>query len=84
MPNTSIWPIDMTLPGATTLGQSGSGSHGNEGVLHISQSSSIIGDLPDCLVPYLGHSFAVGWEGSYPTAEMQSVYFAGPADWARV
>ena len=31
----SIWPIDRTLSGTTTLGQSGLGSDGNEGVLHI-------------------------------------------------
>ena len=34
-----------------------SGSDGNEGVLCITQSSSIIGtSSSDCLVPYLGHS----------------------------
>ena len=27
----SIWPIDRTQPGATTSGQSGPGSDGNEG-----------------------------------------------------
>ena len=37
----SIWPIDRTLSGATTLGQSGPGSDSNEGVLCFSQSSSI-------------------------------------------
>ena len=31
----SIWPIERTLSGATTLGQNGPGSNGNEGVLHI-------------------------------------------------
>ena len=31
----SIWPIDMTLSGAPTLGQSGPGSDGNERVLCI-------------------------------------------------
>ena len=35
----SIWPIDRNLSGATTPGQSGPGSNGNEGVLHIPQSS---------------------------------------------
>ena len=37
----SIWPIDKTLSGDTTPGQSWPGSDGNEGVLHISQSFSI-------------------------------------------
>ena len=32
MSNSSIWPIDRTLSGATTPGQSGSASNGNEGV----------------------------------------------------
>ena len=45
------------LSGATTLGHSGPGSGGNEGVLLIPQSSSITGTSPlDCLVSYLGHS----------------------------
>ena len=39
----SIWPIDRTLSGATTLGQSGPGSDGNKAVLRIPQSSSITG-----------------------------------------
>ena len=34
-----IWPIDGALTGTTTLGQSGPGSNGNEGVFHIPQSS---------------------------------------------
>ena len=35
----SIWSINGTLIGITTLGQSGPGSNGNEWVLHIPQSS---------------------------------------------
>ena len=38
----SIWPIDRILSGATTPGQSGPGSDGNELVLLILQSTSII------------------------------------------
>ena len=53
----SIWGIDRTLSGATTLGQSGPGSDGNEGVLHIPQTFSITVILPlDCSVSYPGHS----------------------------
>ena len=53
----SIWPIDRTLSGATTLGQSGPGSDGNEGVLRILQSSCITGNSPlDGLLSYPGHS----------------------------
>ena len=47
----------MALSSATTTGQSGPGSDGNEGVLHIPQSSSIAGTSPsDSLVSYAGHS----------------------------
>ena len=57
----SIWPIDRTLSGATTPGQSGPGSDGNEGVLSIPQSSSITEALPsDCLVSYPGHYLGAG------------------------
>ena len=53
----SIWPIDRTLSTATTRSQSGPGSDGNEGALHIPQSSSIAGISPsNCLVSYPGHS----------------------------
>ena len=78
----SIQPIDRTLSGATTPGQSGPGSDGNEGVLCIPQSSSIAGTLPsDCLVSYPGHSLG-GEGGSYSSAEKRSVYSTAPADWA--
>ena len=53
--------IDRTLSGATTPGQSGPGSDGNEGVLRIRQSSSINGTSPsDCLVSYPEHSLLGG------------------------
>ena len=56
MLNSSIWPIDKTLSNAPTSGHSGPMSNGNEGVLHITQSS-ITGALPlYYLVSYLGHS----------------------------
>ena len=54
MLNTSIGAIDKTLSGATTPGQSGPGSDGNEGVHRISQSSSVTAASPsDCLVSYI-------------------------------
>ena len=75
----SIWPIDRALSGATTLGQRGPGSDGNEGVPYIPQSSSITGASPsDCLVSYLGHSLGE----SYSSAEVQLMYSAPPADWS--
>ena len=55
-----IWPIDRILSGATTPGQSGSGSDGNEGVLRILQIPGIIGTSPfDCLVLYQN----IRWRG---------------------
>ena len=53
-PFSSIWPINRTLSGATTPGQSGPDSDGNEGGLRIPQNSSITEASPsDCLVSYL-------------------------------
>ena len=77
----SIWIIDRTLSGASSSGQSGAGSDGNEGVLHILQNSSITGTSPsDCLVSYPGHLF------SYPSAEMQCILqpqLTGQYQWIR-
>ena len=51
----------MTLSGATTQGQSGFGSDGNEGVLRIPQSSSITEiSTSDCLISLSGHSLGGG------------------------
>ena len=76
--NNSIWPIDRILLGATTLGQSGPGSDGNEGVLCILQSSCITEASPsDCLVSDPRNLF--GW--SLLSAEMQLVYCTAPVNW---
>ena len=76
----SIQPIDKALSGATTPGQSGPGSNGNEGVLHIPQSSSITGTPPsDHLVSYPGHSLGGGVLSRCRGAI--SVFYS-PADWA--
>ena len=76
MSNCSIWPIDRILSGAINLDQTGPGNDGNEGVLHIPQSSSTTGATPsDCLMSYLGHSLEV----SYPSVEMQLGYSTLPA-----
>ena len=59
------WPIDRTLSGVTTPGQSGSGSNGNEGVLGILQSFSITGTSPsNYLMSYPG--FLLAEEGLTP------------------
>ena len=81
MSNSSIWPIDRTLSGATTLSQSGPRSDGNEVILCIPQSSSITGASPsDCLMLYAGHLLVA--EQSYLSPEMQLVYSTALAYWA--
>ena len=79
MSNSFIWPLHMTLSGATIPCQSGPGCNGNKEVLHINQSSSITRVSPsDCFMSYPGHSL----EEPYSSAEMQSVYSTTPAKWA--
>ena len=68
------------LSGASTPGQSGPVSNDNETVLSIHLNSRIEASLSDCLVAYPGHFFL--WVESYPSIEMQSVYFTDPSDWA--
>ena len=71
--------MPLVLSGATTPGQSGAGSNGNEEVLRIPQRLGITGtSSSDCLVSYSGHLL----EGSYPSADLKSVYSTAPADWA--
>ena len=70
------------LSGVTALGQSEPVSNGNEGVLHIPQSSSITGTSPsDCLMSHLGH--LLEW-GSYPSAEKMSGYSTAPSERTRI
>ena len=72
----SIGPIDRTLSGTTTSGQSGSGSNGNEGVLRIPQGSNITGTSPlQILVSYPGHSL---WEVVLPICRYAVNVFYNP------
>ena len=51
MSNSSTWPIDRNLSGATTPGQSEPENEGDEGVLRIPQSSSLtVASTSDCFV----------------------------------
>ena len=76
----SIWSIDRTLSGPTTPGHSGLVSDGNKGGLRIPQSSSITAvSLSDCLLSYPGHLSGK----SYPSTEMQLVYYTALADRAK-
>ena len=54
--NSSIWPVGRTLFGATTTGQSGPGSNGNEGVLNVPQSSKTRASPLYCLMSYQEYS----------------------------
>ena len=66
----------MTLSGVTTPVQSGPGRDCYEEVVRITQSSNITATSPsDCLVLYQ----ETRW-GSYPSAEVKSVYSTSPAD----
>ena len=79
MSNSSSWPIDRTLSGYTTLVESGPRCNGNEGILHIPQSSNTGASQSDCLVSYPGH--LLGEESNF-SAEMQPVYSTASANWA--
>ena len=59
--------MGSTQSGAITQGQSEPGSEGNEGVLHVPQSSS---NLTIRLFNVISWTLA----GSYPSADFQSVY----------
>ena len=69
----------MGLTGTTTPDLSGPGSNGNEGVLHIPQSSRTEASPSDA-VQY--HIQDTHWgRGSYPSAEMQLAYSTVRVDW---
>ena len=61
--NKSIWPIDGTLTGTTTPGQSGTGSNGNKRVLHSPQSSRT--ETRYSLVSYSGYPIFFFGGGGY-------------------
>ena len=56
MSNSSIWPIDRSLLGVTTPGQSRPGSDDNEEVLYIPQNFKSGASLSDSFVLYPGYS----------------------------
>ena len=80
MSHSSFLLTDRILSSAPIPGQSGPGSDGNEGVIHILQSSSITRASPsDSLMSNSGHSLMGVVSLS---AEMQSVYCTAPSNWA--
>ena len=70
--------IDRILSGAITLGQSRPGSNDNKMIFHIPQNSGSGASPSDSFVSYQG--LLLG--GSYPRAEMQSMYSTAPANLA--
>ena len=72
-----IWSIDRTLSGATTPGQRGPASNGNERVLHIPQISKARALSLDSLMSYPGYSLV----GVLPLCR-DAMYSTAPADWA--
>ena len=75
--NISIWPIDGTLTDTTAPGQSGFGSNGNEGVLHVSPKFQDWNLTIRCsLVSYPEYTL----RGVLTSAKTQSVYSTPRAD----
>ena len=65
--NSFIWLIDWTQTGTYNLGQSGCGSNGNEGVVHIPQIFRVMASQADGLVSYPEHSLGLD---SYSSSEV--------------
>ena len=76
MSNSSIRLIDRTLSDAPPPGESEPATNGNEGVLHISQSSRFGTSPSDFLMSHPGHSL----RDPYLSSEKQSVYSTVKAD----
>ena len=62
----SIWPLDMTLSGATTPGQSGPGSNGNERHSVFSKASALLEPHHQIFKCYILYT---RWGGSYHSTE---------------
>ena len=75
----SIWPIDKTILGATTPGFSGLESDGNEGVICIPESSSIMEPHHQII---LYHIHDTRW-GVLPVCKDAFGVFYIPANWTR-
>ena len=75
MSNSSIWPIDKTLSNATTPGQSGIGSNGNEGLHYILQSPRTEASSSAHLASYPGHLL----RGVLPLYRDAASVFHGPS-----
>ena len=57
--NSSTLPIDETITSTITLGQSGPGSNGNEGVLHIPQNFRTVSSSSDAVQCHTEDAYCV-------------------------
>ena len=76
--NSSIWLVEETLTGTIIPGPSKPRGNGNEGVFHISQSSTTGTSPSDGFVSYPGHS--LGWR-VLPLSRDVAAYLTAPAVW---
>ena len=72
--NISIWPIDQTLTNSTALHQNGPGSNGNEGILHILQSSRIGASLSGAVLYHTQDTCLVEGGMSYSAGKVPLMY----------
>ena len=76
----SICPIDRTLSGATSPGRVDLGAMAMKSASHSPKLQHYL-NLPIRLFSVISRTIVVG--GSYPSAEVRSVYSTAPADWAK-
>ena len=82
MSNSSIWPIDKTLPGTTTLGKSWPGSNSNEVVLNIPQISKDGTSSSDSLISIIWKSDLTDkMKRSFFQAAVVSILLYGCTTW---
>ena len=70
--NISIWSINGIVTCTTIPSLSGTACNNNEGVITFCKTPGL---EPQHLI-VLGHTLDTRWEGSYPSAEIQSAYSA--------
>ena len=77
--NSSIWPIDMTLSGATTLDLRAMIMNR---YFAFSKAPALLESCHQIVWYHIQDT--AWWGGSYPSAEMQSVYSTALADWIKL
>ena len=80
----SIWPINRTLSGTNTPGQSRPRSDGYErGTLHSPKAPALLKPHQQIVLCHIPDTRVCGEGGLTPSAEVQSVYSTTLADWAK-